>query len=67
LKGSPRGQHYIVDVALAERPSPMAAAKGRRLCRAGIRAFAQKLKKDFSADGDNIETEVCLLQIVLKF
>jgi len=39
----------------AERHSPMAAAKGRRLCRAGIHTFAQRLKKDFSADGGHIE------------
>jgi hypothetical protein len=43
------------------------AAKGRRLCRAGIHAFAQRLKKDFSADGDHIEIEVRLLQTVLEF
>jgi hypothetical protein len=50
-----------------ERRSPVAAAKGRRLCRAGIRAFAQRLKKNFSADGDHIETDVRLLQILLIF
>jgi hypothetical protein len=51
----------------AERHSPVATAKGRRLCRAGIHAFAQRLKKNFSTDGDHVEIEVCLLQIVLKF
>jgi len=33
----------------------------------GVHAFAQRLNKDFSADGDHIEIEVCLLQTVLKF
>jgi hypothetical protein len=51
----------------AVRRSPVAAAKGRRICRAGLHAFAQRLKKNFSADGDHIEIEVRLLQIVLKF
>ena len=51
----------------AEGCSLMAAAKGRRLCRAGIHAFAQMLKKNFRADGDRIEIEVRLLQTVLKF
>jgi hypothetical protein len=45
----------------------MAAAKERRLCRAGIHAFAQRLKKNFSADEEHIEIEVRLRQIVLKF
>ena len=50
----------------AERRSPVAAAKGRRLCRPGILVFAQSLK-NFSAYGDHIEIEVRFLQILWKF
>jgi len=42
----------------------MAEAKGRRLCQAAMHAFAQRLKKNFRADGDRIDIEVRLLQIV---
>jgi hypothetical protein len=54
-------------VALKNAVRPWLQRKEGDFGRAGIHAVAQRLKENFGADGDHIEIEVRLQQIVLTF